>query len=88
MNGKPLKVEVIIYATKDVALDQFKNHFFNGKESFYLKDSENWLQHMLDLYEDSGLQRFQAIKVSSKHSRNAIALLLDNHINCCNNWNL
>ena len=64
-----MKVEVIIYATKDVALDQFKNHFFNGKESFYLKDSENWLRNMLDLYEDSGLQPFQAIKVSSKLSR-------------------
>ena len=83
-----MKVEVIIYATKDVALVQFQNHFFNGKESFYLKDSENWLQHMLDLYEDSGLQPFQAIKVSSKQSRNKIALLLVNHFNCCNNLNL
>ena len=63
-----MKVEIRIFATKEVALDQFKNHFFDGKESFYLKNSENWLQNMLNLYQDTGLRPFQAIKVSSKLS--------------------
>ena len=63
---KPTKVEIRIFATKEVALDQFKKHFFGGKESFYLKNSETWLQNMLNLYQDSGLRPFQAIKVSSK----------------------
>ena len=66
--NKPMKVEIRIFATKEVALDQFKKHFFGGKESFYLKNSENWLQNMLSLYQDSGLRPFQAIKVSSKLS--------------------
>ena len=64
--NKPMKVEIRIFATKEVALDQFKKHFFGGKESFYLKDSETWLQNMLSLYQDSGLRPFQAIKVSLK----------------------
>ena len=61
-------MEIRIFATKDVALDQFKEHFFGRKESFYLKDSENWLQNMLSLYQDSGFRRFQAIKVRLKFS--------------------
>ena len=60
-----MKVEIRIFATKDVALDQFKEHFFGRKESFYLKNSENWLKEMLSLYEDTGLGPFQAIKVTS-----------------------
>ena len=61
-----MKVEIRIFATKDVALDQFKEHFFGRKESFYLKNSENWLKYMLSLYADTGLGPFLAIKVSSK----------------------
>ena len=41
-----MKVEIRIFATKEVALDQFKKHFFGGKESFYLRNSETWLENM------------------------------------------
>ena len=60
-----MKVEIRIFATKDVSFDKFKEHFFGKKESFYLKNSETWLKYMLSLYEDTGLGPFQAIKVSS-----------------------
>ena len=61
-------MEISIFATKDVELDQFKKHFFGGKESFYLRNSETWIANMLSLYEDTGLGSFQAIKVSLKLS--------------------
>ena len=35
--NKSMKVEIRIFATKEVALDQFIKQFFGEKESFYLK---------------------------------------------------
>ena len=57
-----------IFATKNVDLAGFGNHFFAGKEPFYLAESKEWLDRILNLYQDSGLETFQSIKVSSFRS--------------------
>ena len=65
---EPMKVELQIFATKNVALVEFEKHFFAGIEPFYLKNYEKWLGQILKWYQDTGMQPFQAIKVSGTFS--------------------
>ena len=53
----------------------FEKHFFAGKEPFYLTESKEWLEQILNLYQDSGLQIFQSIKVRASFERNTTKII-------------